>query len=86
MYPAYKREDVINEYAISFFTLLEEGYALRYQNLRRMAQLFMAPEMKPEAWRSYMDNLEVLGKRASDILIPDDDYSGIDKLKQEFKK
>ena len=86
MYPAYTREAVMNEYAVSFFTLLEEGYALRYQNLRRMAQLFMAPEMKPEAWRSYMENLEVLSKRASDILIPDDDYSGLEKLKQEFRK
>ena len=76
----------MNEYGISFFTLLEEGYALRYQNLRRMAQLFMAPEMKPEAWRSYMQNLEVLGQPASDILIPDDDYSGLAQLKQEFKK
>lgn len=86
MYPAYKRVDVMDEYAISFFTLLEEGYALRYQNLRRLAQLFMAPEMKPEAWRSYMENLEMLSKRASDILIPDDDYTGLEQLKQEFKK
>lgn len=86
MYPAYTRDGVMNEYAVSFFTLLEEGYALRYRAMRRMAQLHMAPEMKPEAWRSYMENLEVLGKRASDILIPDDDYSGLEQLKQEFKK
>ena len=86
MYPAYTRETALNEYAKSFFALLEEGYALRYANLRRMAQLFMAPEMKPEAWRSYMDNLEQLSRRASDILLPDDDYSGLEQLKQEFKK
>lgn len=86
MYPAYTRDMVLNEYAKSFFALLEEGYALRYANLRRMAQLFMAPEMKPEAWRSYMDNLELLSKPASDILIPDDDYTGLEQLKREFKK
>lgn len=86
MYPAYTRDAALNEYAKSFFALLEEGYALRYANLRRLAQLFMAPEMKPEAWREYMHNLEALSKRGSDILIPDDDYSGLEQLKQEFKK
>lgn len=86
MYPAYTREAVLNEYAKCFFALLEEGYALRYAHLRRLAQLHMAPEMKPEAWRSYMDNLELLSKPASDILIPDDDYSGLEQLKQEFRK
>lgn len=84
MYPAYTLAGVMQMYAISFFRLLNDGYALAFQDLRLQAQINMAPEMKPEAWENLLENLTAAAEGGSAILEPDVDETSPEKLKDIF--
>lgn len=82
MYPGYKRADVMAEYAVSFFKLLNEGYKIRGEDMRLAARIAMAPEMKGQYWKEFMSELEYVGKDISDILEPDVDESTPEKARK----
>ena len=68
MYPAYKLRDVLNEYAISIFTLLNEGYRQRFRHYRMLAQLTLLPNVKPRDRQHFFKELEWASSDPSDIL------------------
>ena len=68
MYPAYKLRDVLNEYAITFFALLNEGYRLQYQHYLVLAQLADLPHADRSARIEFYRNLEWASTHPSDIL------------------
>lgn len=87
MYPRYTVKDVLNEYAITFFTMLNEGYRLQNQHYLMMSQVISVPHMKDDARAGFMRQLEWAIKDPSDILKPDDDDSaGIKSVANLFKK
>jgi hypothetical protein len=54
MYPAYKRLDVLNEYAVVFYALLNEGYRLRYADALLAAQIGDLPHMEKDRPRAFL--------------------------------
>lgn len=87
MYPAYKPLDVLEEYAITFFSLLNEGYRMRYRHYLMMVSVISAPNMKEEHRKSFIKQLEWAGNDPSDILGTDTNGDdGIDDLKKMFRK
>jgi hypothetical protein len=88
MYPAYKLRDVLDEYSIIFFTLLNDGYRLQSQNYLMLAQIALMPNNMRDADRSaFLKRLEWATKHPGDILKPtDDNDSGIEDVKQMLRK
>lgn len=82
MYPAYKLRDVLDEYAITFFTLLAEGYRYQYRHYYNLVNVFSVPYMEDDDRKEFIRNLEWATQEPSDILKPSDDYSGIEDLKR----
>lgn len=82
MYPGYTLRSALDEYAITFFALLDEGYRQKAKDYRMLAQLLMAPEMEPKAWKQLLKSLDAAGHDVGDILKPSGDYSGIEKLRK----
>jgi hypothetical protein len=70
MYPAYKAVDVMDEYAITFFALLNEGYRIRYENALLAAQIADLPYLKPEDRKSFYRQIEWASQHPGDILKP----------------
>lgn len=70
MYPAYKLRDVLDEYAITFFALLNEGYRLMHGEYLMLAQIGDLPQMTAEDRRNFYKNLEWASTHPSDILKP----------------
>jgi hypothetical protein len=70
MYPAYKAQDVLNEYAVRFFALLNEGYRLRYEAAMLQASLNDLPLMSQEDRQKLYRQLEWASQHPSDILKP----------------
>ena len=68
MYPAYTVEGVLNEYAIRFFAMLNEGYRLKYDNARLLAQIADLPHMEQEDRNKFYKNLEWASMHPADIL------------------
>lgn len=68
MYPTYKANDVLNEYAVTFFALLNEGYRLRYSDALLAAQISDLPQMDKEERKKFYRNLEWASQHPSDIL------------------
>ena len=67
-YPAYKVRDVLDEYAVTFFTMLAEGYRLKYEHYTMVARIALLPHVKKEARTKFMKSLEYASKNPSDIL------------------
>lgn len=84
MYPAYKLPDVLNEYAISFFRLLNEGYRIKFNDLRTLANIAMAPETSNESWQKFIESLDYASSGVSAMLEPDEDETTLDKIKEIF--
>lgn len=68
MYPAYQLRDVLDEYAVSFFALLNEGYRLQYKHYEILAQISDLPHVKADARRDFYNNLKWASTHPSDIL------------------
>lgn len=68
MYPAYTLRDTLNEYAISFFALLNEGYRLQYTDAQLLAQISDLPHMDKSDRKKFYQNLEWAAMHPSDIL------------------
>lgn len=82
MYPAYKREDVLNEYAISFLALLNEGYRLMRSEDLIQARISDLPHMDQDSRKKFYRELEWAATHPSDILKP----SGTGSSPAEIKK
>lgn len=68
MYPAYTLPQVLNEYAITFFALLNEGYRLRYEKAQLLTQIGAFPHMEKTHQEEFLRNLEWATLTPSDIL------------------
>lgn len=84
-YPAYTVRSVMDEYAITFFTLLNEGYRLKHQHYLMMARIVLLPNVKKEARSKFLKSLEYASKSPADILRlgsnnQDTDMSKVKKL------
>ena len=85
MYKGYKLRDVMDEYAIAFFTLLEQGYRLKLEEYRMQVNIISAPHMKEQDRKDLVRSLEQGATDMRDILTTDaDDYSGLDDLRHMF--
>lgn len=82
LYPAYKLHDVMNEYAVTFFSLLNEGYRLKYSDYIMLAQLNDLPHMDKQNRNKFYKNLEWAATHPSDIL----NSSGESSSPAEIKK
>lgn len=88
MYPSYKLPDVLEEYASVFFSLLNEGYRIRYRHYAMMAQLMLLPHAENEDRTKFMKKLEFAGNELIDILETDStsnqDNGKLTKLLRNF--
>jgi hypothetical protein len=82
MYPAYKLQDVLSEYAITFFALLNQGYRLRYKNYLMLAGISDLPQADKSHREQFYRNLEWAATDPSDIL----SSSGKGSTDAEIKK
>lgn len=82
MYPAYKLADVLNEYAVAFFTLLNEGYRLRFADALLQGHLNDLPSMSQSDRIRFYRQLEWASKHPSDILNSDSDGSSPTEIKK----
>lgn len=86
MYPAYTREATLQEYAVTFFTLLNEGYRQKTRDLMAYAEIFMLPMMTPETRREIIKRLEWAAKDPSDILKSGEEASSTGDLKKFLER
>lgn len=86
MYPQYKLRDVLDEYAIVFFRLLNEGYKLKYRRMLELAQIEMMAYMEKKDRGDYIHSLELAASDLGDILKPSvsDSEAEEAKLKKLF--
>lgn len=82
MYPAYNLHDVMAERAIVFFTLLNEGYKIRFQHYHMLAIITMSPNMKESGQKQLLQQLEFLSNDSDDILDSSEDSNSIADLKR----
>lgn len=82
MYPAYKLRDVLDEYAISFFALLNEGYRLEYSRYLMLAQISDLPYADKKARQQFYKNIEWASTNPSDILKPSGEGSSPAEIKR----
>ena len=82
MYPAYKFSDVWDEYAVRFFSLLNEGYRVRHTNYLILSQISDLPNADKKARAEFYKNLEWASKHPSDILKPSNQGSSPDEIKK----
>jgi hypothetical protein len=82
LYPSYTFQDVKNEYAITFFTLLNEGYHLRYQHYLMLSQISALPYMEEADQRNFIDSLVMVTEKKDDII----NEEVIEKNKQKLKE
>ncbi len=67
-YPAYKAQDVMDEYAVRFFTLLNEGYREQHRSYLMLARIGLLPHVKKDARTKFLKTLEYASKDPADIL------------------
>lgn len=82
MYPAYKLRDVLDEYAITFFALLNEGYRIRFKNYQILAQISDLPHADKSNRDTFYRNLEWATQDPSDILKTNSDGSSDAEIKK----
>lgn len=82
MYPAYTVEMALNEYAVRFFALLNNGYRRRHAHYRMLAQLSMLPHMEKEPRAKLLKQLDWAATDPSDIL----SSSGNANSEQDIKR
>lgn len=82
MYPAYKLRDVLDEYAISFFALLNEGYRLQHTEYLMLSHIADVPHMEEKSRAQFYRNLEWAATHPSDILKQDGEGSSPAEIKK----
>lgn len=73
---------VMNEYAVTFFALLNEGYRLMHADLLLQAHIGDLPHMKPEDRRKLYREIEWASQHPSDILNLDEQGSSPSQIKK----
>lgn len=68
MYPAYTRATILDEYAVTFLALLNEGYRVRHQRYQMLAQISDLPHMDKSNRDNFYRQLEWAATPPSDIL------------------
>lgn len=68
MYPGYTVQSALDEYAIRFFSLLNEGYRNKHRHYRILAQIAILPHLKKEDMSRFLSGLDWAGKDPSDIM------------------
>ncbi len=87
MFPAYKPLDVMSEYAITFFSLLNEGYRQKYKHYQMLVQIISVPHMEDKVRKQFVKNLEFASSDADDILKTDTGTpNATEALKDIFRK
>lgn len=86
MYPSYKPREVLEEYAITFIGMLNEGYRQRYERYYMLANIASITLLTSDSREKFLKQLEWASTDPSDILKPSDDYSGITDLKEVMRK
>lgn len=86
MYPGYGNiRAVLDEYGSVFFSLLEQGYRIRYKNYQMLTNIAMIPNAEDGTVRSdFIQSLDIATTDPRDILSLDtdiEDTSGIDLLR-----
>lgn len=82
MYPAYTAEAVLQEFAVRFFALLNEGYRERYRDYRMQSQIAMLPHIRQDNRGKILTQLDWAAKDPSDIL----SSSGKDATDEQLKR
>lgn len=81
-YPAYKLADVLDEYAVVFFALLNEAYRIRYDDAMLAAQISDLPHMEKSGRDEFYRNLKWASMHPSDILKTDGEGSSPTDIKK----
>lgn len=82
MFPGYKIRDVLDEYAITFFAMLNEGYRLKYDEARLLAAISDLPHMDKTDRQKFYRDLEWAATHPSDILKPGGEGSSPAEIKK----
>lgn len=82
MYPAYKLRDVIEEYAISFFALLNEGYRIKFRHYRMLGTLNELPNAERRDKDRFYKQLEYAAAAPNDILKPESKGSSDEEIRR----
>ena len=85
MYPAYKLLDVMNEHAIVFFTLLNEGYRIKNAEYLTLANIALLPHVEAKGRDRWLKQLQWASIHPSDILNKSDDQTDSDQVKKFLK-
>lgn len=70
LYPAYKLRDVLDEYAVVFYSLLNEGYRQRSADYMAALAVSDFPQQDREHRMKLIKNLEWAAVHPADILNP----------------
>ena len=82
-YPGMKLQDVIEMHSVTFFALLAEGYRQYFGEKRMQATIATVPHMENGDRTRFIRELDTASTDPRDIFnTADDDYSGIETLKQ----
>lgn len=85
MYPGYKRpRDVLDEYAITFYVLLNEGYRIKHKNYAMLARIASLPLMSKEDQNNFWRQLQYATAEPGAILNLDDEGSSMTDIKKFF--
>lgn len=82
MYPAYTLRAVLDEYAITFFALLNEGYRLQSGNYKMLANIARSALTDDADFQKFMKQLQWASTHPSDILKPSGEGSSPADIKR----
>ncbi|PIW95319.1 MAG: hypothetical protein COZ85_00600 [Candidatus Moranbacteria bacterium CG_4_8_14_3_um_filter_34_16] len=83
-YQGYTMTDVLDEYAIRFFYLLDDMYKIKAEEQEAISMASAYPYMKKEDARTYMSNLSRAKRDIIDIGRNNDNYDGLTALKKSL--
>lgn len=81
-YPRYDRQAVLDEFAVSFFALLNEGYRLQFAHYKMLGHIADLPQTKSDERAKFYKNLEWASMHPGDILKPDGSGSSPAEIKK----
>lgn len=82
MYPAYSLRDVLNEYAITVFSLLNAGYKAKNKHYLMLAKVYGLPYTDKETATKFTQQLQWAAKGADDILNPSTEGSSTSDIRK----
>lgn len=83
MYPGYQRPlNVLNEYAVTFFAMLNEGYRLRNERDLMLANIVILPHMDKKDSEAFLRKLSWAASNPDDILDSSGDASTPDEIRR----